>query len=94
MDATVLYSLGLDGGTVTTAMLATPTPYNTYLNTGLTPTPICTVSTIALNAVLHAPAGPVALLHRRRQGRRRGVRDDLRRAVDRTSSWRPRTAIG
>jgi UPF0755 protein len=58
MDATVLYSFGQDGGTVTHAMLETPTPYNTYLNTGLTPTPICAVSTIALKAVLHAPAGP------------------------------------
>ena len=58
MDATVLYSFGQDGGTVTHTMLQTPTPYNTYLNTGLTPTPICAVSTIALNAVLHAPAGP------------------------------------
>ncbi len=58
MDATVLYFLGLDGGTVTHAMLQTPTPYNTYLNIGLTPTPICAVSTIALKAVLHAPAGP------------------------------------
>lgn len=58
MDATVLYYLGLDGGTVTHAMLQTPTPYNTYLNSGLTPTPICTVSTFALKAVLHAPPGP------------------------------------
>jgi UPF0755 protein len=58
MDATVLYFLGLDGGTVTHAMLQTPTPYNTFLNPGLTPTPICAVSSIALNAVLHAPPGP------------------------------------
>jgi len=58
MDSTVLYALGKDGGTVTPAMLKTPTPYNTYLNTGLTPTPICAVSTTALKAVLHAPAGP------------------------------------
>ena len=58
MDATVLYALGKDGGTVTPAMLKIPTPYNTYLNAGLTPTPICAVSTIALTAVLHAPAGP------------------------------------
>jgi len=57
MDATVLYYFKQDGGTVTRAMLTTPTPYNTYLNTGLTPTPICTVSTFSLNAVLHAPAG-------------------------------------
>lgn len=57
MDATVLYALGQDGGTVTPQMLQTPSPYNTYLNAGLTPTPICTVSTTALKAVLHAPAG-------------------------------------
>jgi len=58
MDSTVLYYLGRDGGAVTPAMLRIHTPYNTYLNTGLTPTPICTVSTIALKAVLHAPPGP------------------------------------
>ena len=57
MDSTVLYALGLDGGTVTHAMLQTPTPYNTYLNLGLTPTPICVVSPQALQAVLHPPAG-------------------------------------
>ena len=57
MDSTVLYALGLDGGTVTRAMLQTPTPYNTYLNAGLTPTPICVVSPQALDAVLHPPAG-------------------------------------
>lgn len=58
MDATVLYFFKQDGGTVTHAMLQTATPYNTYLNAGLTPTPICTVSTYALDAVLHAPPGP------------------------------------
>jgi UPF0755 protein len=58
MDATVLYYLHKDGGTVTPAMLQTPEPYNTYLNVGLTPTPICTISKFSINAVLHAPTGP------------------------------------
>jgi UPF0755 protein len=57
MDATVLYYLHKDGGTVTPSMLQTPEPYNTYLNLGLTPTPICTVSKFSINAVLHAPPG-------------------------------------
>ena len=57
MDSTVKYPLGLDAGAVTSSMLANPTPYNSYLHTGLTPTPICAVSTTALHAVLHAPPG-------------------------------------
>jgi UPF0755 protein len=57
MNATVLYSLGQDGGVVTPADLKLQTPYNTYLNVGLTPTPICSPSTIALNAAVHPPAG-------------------------------------
>ena len=58
MDATILYALGQDGGVVTPSMLKIPSPYNTYLTSGLTPTPICTVSNDALRAVLHAPPGP------------------------------------
>jgi UPF0755 protein len=57
MDSTVLYALGRDGGPVTPADEATPSPYNTYLNTGLTPTPICFPSAPALEAALHPPAG-------------------------------------
>jgi UPF0755 protein len=57
MDATVLYYLNDDGGKVTPSMLRTPTPYNTYLNPGLTPTPICQVSQVALRAVVSPPAG-------------------------------------
>jgi UPF0755 protein len=57
MNATVLYSLGQDGGVVTPADLKLQTPYNTYLNVGLTPTPICSPSTIALHAAVYPPAG-------------------------------------
>lgn len=57
MDSTILYSLGLDGGTVTHAMLQVDSPYNTYLHAGLTPTPICAVSTIALRAMVHPTPG-------------------------------------
>jgi UPF0755 protein len=58
MDATVLYAIGQDGGTVTHATEAIKSPYNTYLHTGLPPTPICIPSTEALGATLHAPPGP------------------------------------
>jgi UPF0755 protein len=57
MDSTIEYPLGMDGGTITSALLKTVTPYNTYLTAGLTPTPICAVSTTAISAVLHAPPG-------------------------------------
>ena len=57
MDATVLYSLGQDGGKVTAATLKINTPYNTYLHGGLPPTPICVVSKDALTATLNPPAG-------------------------------------
>ncbi len=57
MDSTVLYYLNRDGGSVTHATEQVKTPYNTYLNSGLTPTPICTVSKDAMAAVLHAPKG-------------------------------------
>jgi UPF0755 protein len=57
MDSTVLYSEGRDGGRVTSSDLKMQTPYNTYLNKGLTPTPICTPSPAALQAALNPPAG-------------------------------------
>jgi UPF0755 protein len=57
MDSTVLYALGQDGGPVTSQDLKIQSPYNTYLNTGLTPTPICMPSQDALNAAVHPPAG-------------------------------------
>jgi UPF0755 protein len=58
MDSTVLYALGRDGGPVTRADLRTESPYNTYLNKGLPPTPTCFPSEAALTAALHPPDGP------------------------------------
>lgn len=57
MNSTVLYSLGQDGGPVTPADLKLDTPYNTYLHTGLTPTPICSPSEQALAAAVSPPPG-------------------------------------
>jgi UPF0755 protein len=57
MDSTVLYSLGQDGGPVTPADEQLNTPYNTYLHTGLPPTPIATPSPTALQSAAHPPAG-------------------------------------
>jgi UPF0755 protein len=57
MDSTVLYALGQDGGPVTSQDLKIQSPYNTYLNNGLPPTPICMPSRDAMDAALHPPAG-------------------------------------
>ncbi len=57
MDSTVLYALGQDGGPVTAQDEQLHSPYNTYLNTGLTPTPICLPSVDALRAAVDPPAG-------------------------------------
>jgi UPF0755 protein len=57
MDSTILYALGRDGGTVTSADLAIHSPYNTYLNAGLPPTPTCMASGNAIRSVMNAPAG-------------------------------------
>lgn len=58
MDSTVEYALRQDGGQLTHATESVRSPYNTYLNLGLTPTPICIPSTQALDAMLHPPTGP------------------------------------
>lgn len=48
-DATMMY---VTGGEVTADDLQTESPYNTYLNTGLTPTPICSPSLPSIQAAL------------------------------------------
>lgn len=55
MNSTVLYAEGRDGGPVTSTDLELSTPYNTYLHTGLPPTPVCFPSLASLDAAL-APA--------------------------------------
>jgi UPF0755 protein len=57
MDSTVLYALGQDGGPVTPQDLKLHNPYNSYLNTGLPPTPICSPSPIALSSAVQPPPG-------------------------------------
>ncbi len=54
MDPTVIYGLGdrFDGN-IHKKDLQTPTPYNTYTNKGLPPTPIALASAESIYAVLH-----------------------------------------
>ncbi len=81
MNATVLYSLGQDGGAVTSADLKLQTPYNTYLHVGLTPTPICSPSPDALAAAVHPPAGSWLYFVVVKKGRHRGLLRHVRRAT-------------
>lgn len=56
-DPTVIYGLGdAFDGNLTRADLMAETPYNTYVRTGLPPTPIALPGRAAINAALH-PAG-------------------------------------
>lgn len=56
-DSTVLYGLGKYAVSATIAQTRTPGPYNTYLNPGLPPGPICNPGDAAIQGVLHPAAG-------------------------------------
>lgn len=58
MDSTVNYPLDVQALRTTAEARNTPGPYNTYLNTGLPPTPVASVSTAALQAADEPPPGP------------------------------------
>ncbi|QPK94609.1 endolytic transglycosylase MltG [Actinomyces sp. zg-332] len=57
MDSTVLYGLGKFGGIPTADEIAKDTPYNTYIHTGLPPTPIGAVSEKAIKAAMSPSDG-------------------------------------
>ncbi|WP_201733255.1 endolytic transglycosylase MltG [Acidithrix sp. C25] len=57
-DSTVLYGLGLTGGSPTYQQLKVATRYNTYLNPGLPPTPISAPGESAIHAALNPASGP------------------------------------
>ncbi|MHB8263333.1 MAG: endolytic transglycosylase MltG, partial [Acidimicrobiales bacterium] len=57
LDTTVLYALHRSGGVVTGKDLSVQSPYNTYLHTGLPPTPIGAASVQALDATVHPANG-------------------------------------
>ena len=53
LDSTVVYGLHLVGQVMSSTDEATDTPYNTYMNPGLTPTPISNPGLATLNGALH-----------------------------------------
>ncbi len=57
LDSTVFYGLGLYGTSASDAEIYTPGPYNTYMNTGLPPTPIDSPGDAAIQAALHPATG-------------------------------------
>jgi UPF0755 protein len=53
LDSTVTYGLGLSGAALTPQQLATDTPYNTYIHSGLPPTPISNPGVSSIMGALH-----------------------------------------
>lgn len=58
VDAPFLYILGKESSELTTKDLAMNSPYNTYKNKGLTPTPISNPGLAAIKATIHPIASP------------------------------------
>lgn len=56
-EASLRFAEHRDGGAVTPADEQQATPYNTFVNRGLTPTPICSPSAVALRVALNPPRG-------------------------------------
>ncbi len=56
-DSTVNYGLGRTDAVLTTELLKKDTPYNSYLNPGLPPTPITNPGVAALEAALNPASG-------------------------------------
>jgi len=52
-DPTVIYGIPNFDGNLTRENLRSPSPYNTYLNSGLPPGPICNPGAGSLDAALH-----------------------------------------
>ena len=58
IDAAVAYGLGISGTLLTRAHLADPSnPFNTYVHTGLPPTPIANPGAASIRAALHPAEG-------------------------------------
>jgi UPF0755 protein len=57
-DPTVIYGIKNFNGNLTRVDLQKPSPYNTYLNSGLPPTPICNPGKDSLFAALHPSSVP------------------------------------
>lgn len=101
-DPTVIYGMGERyKGRITRTDLRTPTPYNTYTNAGLPPTPIAMVGREAIHAALHPADGTSLYFVARGDGshvfsdtldqHNRAVREyQLKRRADYRSSPLPR----
>ena len=62
VDSSVLYGLGLTSGGLSSAQLHEDTPYNTYVHTGLPPTPIANPGVSSVTAAVH-PASTTYLYY-------------------------------